>query len=67
MADSFVHLHNHTEYSMLDGAARIEDMEVMGPVRLSDVEAAQKEIIAIARRLADSGEIVLGNSSEEMV
>ena len=26
MADSFVHLHNHTEYSMLDGAARVEDM-----------------------------------------
>jgi DNA polymerase III subunit alpha len=24
--DSFVHLHNHTEYSMLDGAARVEDM-----------------------------------------
>ncbi|PZP02185.1 MAG: hypothetical protein DI618_04745, partial [Dermacoccus nishinomiyaensis] len=23
---SFVHLHNHTEYSMLDGAARIDDM-----------------------------------------
>ena len=23
---SFVHLHNHTEYSMLDGAARIKDM-----------------------------------------
>jgi len=26
MADSFVHLHNHTEYSMLDGAARVEEM-----------------------------------------
>jgi DNA polymerase-3 subunit alpha len=26
MADGFVHLHNHTEYSMLDGAARVEDM-----------------------------------------
>ncbi len=26
MSDSFVHLHNHTEFSMLDGAARIEDM-----------------------------------------
>ena len=25
-ADSFVHLHNHTEYSMLDGAARVEDL-----------------------------------------
>ncbi len=45
----------------------VEDMEVMGPVRLSDVETAQKEIIAVARRLADSGEIVLGTSSEEML
>jgi DNA polymerase-3 subunit alpha len=26
MAESFVHLHNHTEYSMLDGAARVEDL-----------------------------------------
>ena len=26
MADSFVHLHNHTEYSMLDGAARVDEM-----------------------------------------
>ena len=26
MAEEFVHLHNHTEYSMLDGAARIEEM-----------------------------------------
>jgi DNA polymerase-3 subunit alpha len=26
MAQSFVHLHNHTEYSMLDGAARVEEM-----------------------------------------
>jgi len=25
-ADSFVHLHNHTEYSMLDGAARIDEL-----------------------------------------
>lgn len=45
----------------------LEDMEIMGPVRLSDVEAAQKEILVIARRLADSGEIVLGNSTEEMI
>jgi DNA polymerase-3 subunit alpha len=26
MAEGFVHLHNHTEYSMLDGAARVEDL-----------------------------------------
>jgi len=37
-----------------------DDMEVMGPIRVSEVEAAQKEILSIARRLADSGEIMLG-------
>jgi DNA polymerase-3 subunit alpha len=26
VSDSFVHLHVHTEYSMLDGAARLKDM-----------------------------------------
>ncbi|MCC5825473.1 MULTISPECIES: flagellar motor switch protein FliG [Alkalimonas] len=37
-----------------------DDLEAMGPVRVSDVEAAQKEILATARRLADAGEIMLG-------
>ncbi|MGN1357437.1 MAG: flagellar motor switch protein FliG [Succinivibrionaceae bacterium] len=36
-----------------------EDLQAMGPIRISDVEAAQKEILTIARRLADSGQIVL--------
>ncbi|MCG3880703.1 flagellar motor switch protein FliG, partial [Psychrobacter sp. Ps6] len=43
-----------------------EDLEAMGPIRVSDVEASQKEILAIARRLADTGEIMLnGGGSEE--
>jgi flagellar motor switch protein FliG len=37
-----------------------DDLEAMGPVRVSEVEAAQKEILATARRLSDSGEIMLG-------
>jgi len=46
----------------------LEDMEARGPVRLSDVEAAQKEIMAIVRRLADEGAIALGSGGgEEMV
>lgn len=46
----------------------IDDIEAMGPVRLSEVETAQKEILSIARRLADSGEVVLGgNGGEEFV
>ncbi|MFC6439366.1 flagellar motor switch protein FliG [Bowmanella sp. JS7-9] len=38
----------------------LDDLEAMGPVRVSDVETAQKEVLAVARRLADAGEIVLG-------
>ena len=45
----------------------LEDMEAKGPVRLADVEAAQKEILASARRLADAGEMVLGGKGEEFV
>ena len=37
-----------------------EDLSTMSPMRISDVEAAQKEILTIDRRLADSGEIMLG-------
>ncbi|MFO6421862.1 flagellar motor switch protein FliG [Motilimonas sp. KMU-193] len=37
-----------------------DDLEAMGPVRVSEVEAAQKEILSVARRLADAGEIMLG-------
>ncbi len=44
-----------------------DDLEAKGPVRLSEVEGAQKEILTIARRMADSGEIMLGGGGEEMV
>lgn len=44
-----------------------DDLESMGPVKVSEVEAAQKEILAIARRMADAGEIVLGGKGEEML
>jgi len=37
-----------------------DDLEAMGPVRVSEVETAQKEILAVARRLSDAGEIMLG-------
>jgi flagellar motor switch protein FliG len=37
-----------------------EDLEARGPVRVSEVETAQKEILAIARRMAEAGEIALG-------
>lgn len=39
-----------------------DDLEAMAPIRISEVESAQKEILTIARRLADSGEIALGGA-----
>jgi flagellar motor switch protein FliG len=38
----------------------LDDLEAMGPTKVSEVETAQKEILSVARRLADSGEIALG-------
>lgn len=42
-----------------------DDLEVKGPVRLSEVEAAQKEILTVARRMADAGELMLGGKGGE--
>lgn len=42
-----------------------DDLEAKGPVRLADVEAAQKEILAVARRMADAGTIVLGGKGAD--
>ncbi|QDU33166.1 Flagellar motor switch protein FliG [Poriferisphaera corsica] len=47
-----------------------EDMEFMGPVRVSDVEAAQQRIVDIVRRLEDAGEIIVsgrGGDSDVVV
>ena len=44
-----------------------EDMDAKGPIKLSDVETAQKEILDVARRLADAGDINLGTGGEEYV
>lgn len=45
----------------------VEDMEAKGPAKLTDVEAAQKDMLAVARRLAEAGTIVLGGKGEAMV
>jgi flagellar motor switch protein FliG len=44
-----------------------EDMEVMGPVKLKDVEQAQLNIVKAARRLEEEGKIVLGGKGGEDV
>ena len=42
-----------------------EDLEARGPMRLSEVEAQQREIIKIVRRLAEEGQIVLGGGADD--
>lgn len=44
-----------------------EEMETRGPVRLSQVEAEQKAILAITRRLADAGEVMLSSGDDTYV
>ncbi|WP_298676184.1 flagellar motor switch protein FliG [uncultured Lentibacter sp.] len=50
-------------------ASNIKDeMEALGPVRLTDVQEAQKQIISVARKMSDDGTIVLaGRGGDEMV
>jgi len=42
-----------------------EDLESRGPMRLSEVETQQKEILKIVRRLADEGQIMIGGGGED--
>lgn len=44
-----------------------EDMDYMGPVRLRDIEETQQRIVAIIRRLEDTGEIVIARGGEDVV
>jgi flagellar motor switch protein FliG len=44
-----------------------DDIEAKGPVRLSEVEAAQKEILAIVRKMSEAGTIQLGGKGEAFV
>ena len=53
--------------NMSERAAQLiqEDMQFMGPVRVSDVESAQQKIVDIVRRLEDSGEIIISGRGGE--
>jgi len=56
--------------NMSDRASSLikEDMEYMGPVRISDVEAAQQKIVDVVRRLEEAGELIItGRGGEEEI
>jgi flagellar motor switch protein FliG len=42
-----------------------DDLDAKGPVRLSEVETEQREILRIVRRLAEEGQVALGGKGEE--
>ena len=42
-----------------------EDLDGRGPMRLSEVEAQQKEILKVVRRLVEEGQVTIGNSAED--
>lgn len=44
-----------------------DDLEASGPVKLSEVEDAQREILSVARRMAESGDIALSSGGDEYV
>jgi flagellar motor switch protein FliG len=56
-------------HNMSQRAAQLfkEDMEARGPVRMSQVEAEQKAILQVVRRLADNGDIVTGSAEDSYV
>ena len=42
-------------------------MEASGPVKLADVEAAQKEVVRTAKKLADEGVLMMGKAARDYV
>lgn len=44
-----------------------EEMEFLGPVRVSDVETAQSTVVQMARSLEEAGEIIIGGGDEQML
>lgn len=51
--------------SMRAASALREDLEARGPMRLSEVETQQKEILKVVRRLADENQITIGGGAED--
>jgi flagellar motor switch protein FliG len=44
-----------------------DDLQNLGPVRVSDVEAAQREILTTVKQLADSGQVILSEDDAAMI
>lgn len=60
-------IRGHFFSNMSERAAKIlrDDIDIMGPVRLREIDAAQTKVVEIAKRLGEEGEIFLSKSSED--
>jgi len=45
----------------------MEDLDAMGPQKVSDIEAAQRDVVAVVKRLEDEGKIVIGVGEENEI
>jgi flagellar motor switch protein FliG len=45
----------------------VDEIEILGPVRISQVESAQQEVVRVVRELEAAGEIVLVRGDEQLV
>jgi len=56
-------------FNMSERASQMlkEDLESLGPTRITEVAKAQKNAVAICKRLEEEGRIVIGGSGEELV
>ncbi len=55
--------------NMSDRAASMlkEDLDALGPTRVSDVEKAQQKVVQVIKRLEEEGKLVIGGGGEELV
>lgn len=60
-ASDTVQQHILQNLSKRQGSMILDDLENMGPVKVSDVDAAQQKIIRVARKFEDDGQIIIGN------
>jgi len=44
-----------------------EDLESLGPKKISEVQKAQQKVIAVCKKLEEDGKIVIGGGADEMV
>jgi flagellar motor switch protein FliG len=66
-AEKKMQLHFLDNMSKRQSAILKDDLETSGPVKLSDVEGAQRQIITTVRRLANEGKLLMPGGGEDMV